>query len=196
MAKKCIPGLFCIENMTMFVLLFVILISFYCMISFHGNNDDSSSSVINNIMSVTTPTSKRDLFLDPYRPPLYTDGRYLGLSTRREVDAFPFPRHVSSYALEYQQMGILTKMPDADKVVDENQEEIMPLMGRRLNNREKWQYYTISNNRLQSKLPVKSHGKSCTGEYGCDEIYNNDTVHVESLGKSFKATIYENGTFY
>ena len=45
------------------------------------------------------------------------------------------------------------------------------------------------------KLPVSVNGKSCTGEYGCNEIFNNDTVYVEGFKDVFVATVYENNTF-
>jgi hypothetical protein len=70
---------------------------------------------------------------------------------------------------------------------------ILPLMGRKLSGRDKMQYYTTSNTgNMNVKLPVSKNGKSCTGEYGCDEIYNGDTVYVEGYAEVFKATIYEN----
>ena len=44
------------------------------------------------------------------------------------------------------------------------------------------------------KLPVSHKGRSCTNEYGCDNIYNGDTVYVEGYKAAFKATIYDNDT--
>ena len=38
------------------------------------------------------------------------------------------------------------------------------------------------------KLPVVNRGKSCTGEYGCDNLQNGDTVYVEGYNDAFKAT--------
>jgi hypothetical protein len=42
------------------------------------------------------------------------------------------------------------------------------------------------------KLPISFKKKSCTGEYGCDNIYNGDTVYVEGYKDAFQATIYDN----
>ena len=44
------------------------------------------------------------------------------------------------------------------------------------------------------KLPVSHKGRSCTNEYGCDNIYNGDNVYVEGYNDAFKATIYDNDT--
>jgi hypothetical protein len=71
-------------------------------------------------------------------------------------------------------------------------------MGRKLmNGRDKWQYYTMANGsgNINTKLPVSVNGKSCTGEYGCNDIQNGDTVYVEGYNNVFTATVYENGTF-
>ena len=46
------------------------------------------------------------------------------------------------------------------------------------------------------KLPITFKNKSCTNEYGCDEIFSGDTVYVEGYGDTFKATVYENSTFH
>jgi hypothetical protein len=42
------------------------------------------------------------------------------------------------------------------------------------------------------KLPISFKKKSCTSEYGCDNIYNGDTVYVEGYKDAFQATIYDN----
>ena len=67
-------------------------------------------------------------------------------------------------------------------------------MGRPLNNRDKWQYYTMSEiNNI--KLPISRGKRSCTNEYGCDQIYDGDTVYIQGYNSVFKATIYENDMF-
>ena len=84
-------------------------------------------------------------------------------------------------------MGILTAMNAKGK--------IMPLMGRPLfTNRDKWQYYTISDQYNSVKLPVVRNGRSCTNEYGCDRIYDGDSVYIEGINESYKATIYDSDT--
>ena len=66
-------------------------------------------------------------------------------------------------------------------------------MGRPLyTNRDKWQFYTLSDKNNSIKLPLSNKGKSCTSEYGCDNIYNGDTVYVEGYNDAFKITVYDN----
>ena len=100
------------------------------------------------------------------------------------------PRSASSYT----QVGILTRT-----VKKGNEDLILPLMGKRMGRTgryDKMQYYTMSNTGpVNTKLPISKNGKSCTGEYGCDEITNGDTVYVEGYSDTFKTTVYESGQF-
>ena len=42
------------------------------------------------------------------------------------------------------------------------------------------------------KLPISRNGRSCTNEYGCDDLNNGDTIYVEGYNDAFKVTIYDN----
>ena len=53
-------------------------------------------------------------------------------------------------------------------------------------------FLIISGKNNAIKLPVSKGGRSCSSEYGCDEIYNGDNVFVEGYNDAFNATIYEN----
>ena len=44
------------------------------------------------------------------------------------------------------------------------------------------------------KLPVSRNGKSCTNEYGCDRLFNGDTIYIEGLNEAYKVTMYDNDT--
>ena len=41
----------------------------------------------------------------------------------------------------------------------------------------------------------KANGRSCTQEYGCDELTTGDVLYVEGYNDTFKATIYDNEHF-
>jgi hypothetical protein len=179
MAKKCIPGVFCIENMTLF-LLFVILVVILYM--FHQQNYKQTSVPETKVVVVATGDNANPLG---------------GIGTPPSNDMFILSSGSLGPGIEtrgpspsFSQIGILTPEPS---VSHNTGTMILPLMGRKLSGREKMQYYTTSNNgNMNVKLPVSKNGKSCTGEYGCDEIYNGDTVYVEGYAEVFKATIYEN----
>jgi hypothetical protein len=219
MAKKCIPGVICIENMTLFICIVLAIFVWYLSMQvsdLKGQHDHqtSSSSVIltPTFASQEIPTNDirgdvgrcgpggrtiGDPLTNPYVPPIRCDAGSLttpAIAVPALAGRVPINVPTQRYNLEYSQMGILTKQGGSGNP------DIMPLMGRQvLTSRQKWQYYTVSGGgpggHLQSKLPVRVKGRSCSGEYGCDEIYNGDEVVVEGFQDRFVATIYESGLF-
>jgi hypothetical protein len=130
-----------------------------------------------------------DPLINPYAPPL-RDERYL---VQRAVPPGAVPINISTNIgavdTQYRQLGIMTATNSKGK--------ILPLMGRPLfTNRDKWQYYTMSPevNNTSIKLPVSRNGRSCTNEYGCDKLYNGDTVYIEGINEAYKITVYDNDT--
>ena len=201
MGKKCLPGVICIENMTLAVLAFLLIIVGYMYYIFivkvrETRYEERVISVpmvgVGGIATRNVP----NVILDPYGPPLRTDGTYFpsdsgdirGIPMVRPIRAVPVNIETRGLSQDYTQMGILTREKD---------DLILSLMGRRLvSGLDKWQYYTISNTgNINTKLPIKVRGKSGSSEYGCDSLMSGDIVYVEGYQDTFKATIYENGTF-
>jgi hypothetical protein len=130
----------------------------------------------------------RDALLNPYVPPL-SDERYI-MQPLPGVIPINVSTNVGAVDTSYRQMGILTPISNKD-----NKEKILPLMGRPLfTNRDKWQYYTISDQRNSIKLPILYNGKSCTNEYGCNRLFTGDKVYIEGINQYYKVNIYENDT--
>jgi len=95
----------------------------------------------------------------------------------------------SSVNTAYRQVGILTPLNETSK------DNILPLMGRPLfTSRSKWQYYSISNQHNNVKLPILVKQKNGLNEYGVDEVYAGDTVLVEGTDQTYKVTKYEEST--
>jgi hypothetical protein len=199
MGKKCVPGLVCIENMTLFLLILIILLFIYIWHSQYrvhqGTLDNTSDKIVlvntsSNIPQMVPISSRQDVFNDPYSPP----GKNPVVYPRNSGDVRGIPVNVQTRGVDndYQQMGILTRSNYSGN------EMILPLMGRKhMSGRDKWQYYTISGTgNLNTKLPISVNGRSCTSEYGCDDIYNGDIVYVEGYKDTFHATIYENNQFH
>jgi len=201
--KKCPPGVICIENVTMvFIFIALIIIIYIIYISFYDNKINSNNShtrertgpsflsflpsyPYNNL----PPPVPGDVLLNPYVPPL-RDERYL-VPSLNMIPSGAVPINVSTNVgavdTSYRQVGILTPLNSSSK------DSILPLMGRPLFvNRDKWQYYTISNQHNNVKLPVSKAGRSCTNEYGCDKIYNGDTIYIEGANDAYKVTVYDN----
>lgn len=147
--------------------------------------------------------------LPPLIAPIQTAPTLMSPSITPPSAAF-LPVNVETRGIQnqYTQVGILTKSSGSGSLFSRKTQEptdepgaetrlILPLMGRRhITGRDKWQYYTISNTgNLNTKLPIRSNGRSCTSEYGCDPLSSGDVVYVEGYNHAFKATIYENSIF-
>ena len=203
MPKKCPPGVICIENVTMFFLVIIILIIVYLIyISFIKR--ENKQKVVVNVEKQNDPSyiisqqpnypynniPVNDVLMNPYVPPLRDERYFIPeiVPVRRGMVPINVSTNLGAVDTNYRQMGILTPLQNNSK-----KDKILPLMGRPLLvNRNKWQYYTMSDQNNSVKLPIIHKGRSCTNEYGCDQLYNGDRVFVEGYNQAFKITIYEN----
>ena len=201
MPKKCAPGVICIENVTMFFLLILLLLGIYLAIQVFNSsqmrNKNSSKREDNNLIVLQQPESNmylrqnslfsntpNDVFMNPYSPPLKVNPFYNPTHIPDVRGRVPINVPTSHYDMNYNQVGIATR--------NNGSETILPIFGRPLHaNRNKWQYYTMTGNN-NIKLPVSKNGRSCTDTLGCDELYNGDSVYVEGHKDTFNVTIYDN----
>jgi len=201
--KKCPEGVICIENITLSILFLVIIIFVFI----YSSNNKQSSNTSNSEKIIIKENSAtngfgffprynygytnlpNDILLNPYTPPL-KDERYI-VPNGEFIPTGSVPINVSTNigAVEtnYRQLGILTPLNGTSK------DNILPLMGRLLfTSRQKYQYYTTSNQQNNIKLPVSVKGRSGTNEYGVDEVFNGDTVYIEGINEPYKVTVYDN----
>ena len=213
-SKKCPDGVICIENVTMGFICIFVFSAMYLFFKAYGSPTSSAASASASSGStlrlrdgnhghghIHAPLTRMSwpytnipseaarmfgfapspmTFNDPTRPPL-NDTRYtvpLNVAT-----------NIGAVNAEYRQVGILTP---ANKSAKDN---ILSLMGRPLfTNHQKWQYYTISNQRNTVKLPISVNGKSASTEYGVDCVYSGDTVYVEGMNEPHSVTVYDTDT--
>jgi hypothetical protein len=186
--KKCPPGVICVENVTM-SLLVIILLVLMCFIYMNFSskspiNVNVHETENNNVgMNRFFPSwSLKDVLLNPYDAPYSNE-------TVMNVVPINVQTNIGAVDTNYRQMGIITPLNG------ETKDNILPLMGRPLyTNRDKWQYYTISNQHNNVKLPISFKGRSALNDNGVDKIYNGDTIYVEGYGEPFKVSVYENDT--
>ena len=202
---KCLPNMFCIRNTT---IVFIVILSAIGIYFFYSNYSKimiptsamplPSMPSMQSMPSMSMPSlfmmssrANSDVLEDPYAPPLRNDSYFggIGSTNMMPMAAAGIPINIRTQGppinTNYRQVGLLTRI--------NGKETILPLMGRPLQkNRDKWQFYTMSDKNNSVKLPISFKKKSCTGEYGCDNIYNGDTVYVEGYKDAFQATIYDN----
>ena len=169
MSKRCIPGVICIENVTI-VFVIVVLCIVLLFIHYYGKKHTRTNMPHTNMPHTNMP---QDNLQPPMMPPRRMMPPPIAVPTQ------PF------FDTNYRQIGILTRV--------KGKETILPLMGRPLmSNRDKWNFYTINDSNNMVQLPISYKGRSCTAEYGCDNLYSGDIVHVEGLKDAFRVTAYEN----
>lgn len=206
--SRCPPGVICFENFTFtFVIIALFVIIYFVYNRQFGSNGKKQQHNM-NISSTESNTGtnigidvsslfglfprpsysfsnvQNDVLMNPYAPPLKDERVIMTNDVRGGI-----PINVNTRAVDtnYRQVGLLKRM--------NGQEMLLPLMGRPLYvGRDKWQYYTMSDSNNQIKLPVSFKSKSCTSEYGCNEISNGDTVYVDGLNATFQVTMYDNAT--
>jgi Family of unknown function (DUF5755) len=158
--------------------------------NFHKKSVNSNEYLLTSVPSYPYNNLPTDVLLDAYAPPLKDDRYFVPQLTRmpsRSIVPINVSTNVGAVDTEYRQLGIITPLNGSSK------DNILPLMGRPLfTNRNKYQYYTISNQHNNVKLPISIKGKSGLDEYGVDEVYNGDTCYVEGYNDAFKVTIYNN----
>lgn len=67
---------------------------------------------------------------------------------------------------------------------------ILPLYGRQTyRGSSLWQYYTMSDGNIPVRLSFTKDGRECDSEYGCKEIYDDDTIMIEEYGNTFRVSV-------
>jgi len=191
--KKCPPGVICIENITLIFFLIGILLIYYFI---YAQTQNKQNIQIHNTIQERKriPTTEigvfpnipynNDVLLNPYTPPL-SDERYF-IPRRIPINE---STNIGAVDTTYRQVGILTPKINKEK------DRILPLMGRPLFvSRSKWQYYTMTDKQNSIKLPILYKKRSCTSEYGCDELIGGEHVYVEGYNEAFLVTKYDNDT--
>jgi len=204
--SKCPPGVICFENFTLtFIIISLIIVIYYVYANNrvdseitremvprhrHGNDINITNDSLFSMSGLFPRPSysfsnvQNDVLMNPYTPPLKDERVIMSNDIRGGI-----PININTRAVDtnYRQVGLLKRMSGP--------EMLLPLMGRpRYVGRDKWQYYTMSDQNNQIKLPVSFKSRSCTNEYGCDEISNGDSVYVDGLNTTFQVTMYDNAT--
>lgn len=164
---RCPPGVICLENKAIFFGILTVLLLLF--LSKH-------MLTINNNTTIEQPNPS---YIEMPQTSIFNQPPVINQPTLINI-----PTNIGYTNGSYQQLGLLT--------ATNTKGSVMALMGRQLfTNRNKWQYYTLSDQQNSLRLPISKNGKSCTNEYGCDELYNGDTVYVEGLNDVFTVTKYE-----
>jgi hypothetical protein len=123
------------------------------------------------------------------RPDLYPE------PVQRLGAAFPQLRNRRT-AGPISQIGILTAEGGSSGSAAPDR-TILPLYGRELDaRRNRWNYYTRTDGMNPVQVPIRVKNRICDDDTnGCEELGNDDTVHIPALGRSFTSTVYRKSGF-
>ena len=195
MAKKCPRGFVCTDWNTIF--LYVLVAAMIVGGAwFVLNRAQVAPAAL--APTATKPTVIVVPTMQPVQAPLHTSVR---------PDLYPEPVQRGGYgslpalasrgpAQPFQQVGLLTGEGGSSGAAAPDR-TVLPLYGRELDARRgKWNYYTRTDGHNPVQVPVRVKNRVCDDDrVGCDELYNDDSVHIPALGRSMKASIYKTSIF-
>lgn len=157
-------------------------------INYMGNSEntpDTGSYIINK---------DYERIINPLEPPERRNF-HLNASGLVRVPGVPINVPTRGYSGGMVQVGVLHKEEthDESKEIGQNKEPvILPLFGSpTYNGSHKWTYYTATDKYNQVKLPISNKSRVCNKEYGCDELFDGESVTVPAYNGNFKVSIYE-----
>ena len=169
--RRCPPGVICIENITLIGFLSSVIISLFVLTL------SRKPSQITTTITATDQRKEADVLLNPYTPPLKDEGygiRNFRYNEQTNIGAIP--------NAPFRQVGYLSNESNVP----------IALMGKPLyTNRDKWQYYSMSDQYNSIKLPLLVKGKTAMNEYGCNKLDSGDDVGVDGMKDKYKVTLYE-----
>jgi hypothetical protein len=167
MTKCSSSSVICFENTTLFI--FVLLTGVF--IYYHNNNNKRKEEIPipSNAIFDNHYKKNNDIFKDPYAAPF--------------KHYFPPVNNMNLLSSSsFVQLGFLMK-----------KDVPIALLGRPLQaNRDKWQYYCITDQYNSIKIPFLFKGKNSMNEYGCSELSTGDEVILIGTKDKCKVNLYDN----
>jgi hypothetical protein len=196
MAKKCPTGFICSDWTTIWLVLIVVVAGLYVYSQYQPIPAPTATlqSPESKIIVVSAPAAQHAINNQMIRPDLYPEPvQRIGLSLNTNSGMFVPTRGPLG---PIQQVGILTAEGGSSNSAAPDR-TILPLFGRELDaRRSRWNYYTRTDGTNPVQVPVRVRNRLCDDDTnGCDEVYNDDSIHVPALGRSFKATVYRRSMF-
>ena len=201
--RKCPEHTFCISNSLFYIIVIcivIIIVGIYnnkrkdqnILDAIRESNQQMYSSMketVSNIFNLNLSTiSFNKRVTDPLTPPERTTPLFFRRIPTNETNiGIPINIKTRGEAPNYQQVGVLIQ----SGVTGDNK-KMLPIYGKpTYAGSQHWNYYTSTDSYHSVKVGVTNKNKSCTHEYGCQEIYDGDLVNIEGYDSQFKVSIYE-----
>lgn len=174
--KKCPTGFICTDKTMIWLVVFVVVV------------------VLGAVVYLAPRLQKQPLQpqLQPQQSHVYIMSQpQPQMQSQIQIQPQP-PLRLGARAGAIQQVGILTADGGSSSSAAPDR-TILPFFGRELDaRRSRWNYYTRTDGTNPVQVPVRVGNRTCDDDTnGCNEVFNDDSVYVPALGRSFKASIYK-----
>jgi hypothetical protein len=200
---SCPPGVWCMDN-TVFIIGLLALIGIVVGVIIYLQNyaSQTQKAPVVIVRPQIHTGSQQPPPADPRFSPLSPEQSY---RTSPDLRGFPsppmmtgggaIPINTTSRGIPdmFQQIGVLTA-PGGTATSGHPNRTILPLFGRTIDNRNRWNYYTRTDGINPVQVPVQFKRRNCEDDLGCEEISDSDSVSVPVMGQSYTATIYRYST--
>jgi len=176
MPRTCPPNTFCFSSEFMMILIGVLAILLVIVIAFRSNppiliRTEGGSSRLPPIVNTEviesrftrSPQPLRDWMNGPEFPP------------RGGIASIPINIPTQGLPESFQSIGNLN--------VDG---KMLPLYGRRTmrGSSDRWNYYTRTDTFNPVPIPLRSRGRDCMDDIGCQELFSGDSVTLDGAGET------------
>ncbi len=200
---SCPPGVWCMDNGVLIlgiIALIVVVVGAIVYLRYYAPEQKAPVVVVRP--QIHAPLQQQQAPMDPRFAPLSPEQSY---NTMPDLRGFPsrpimagggaIPINSTTRGIpdQFQQIGVLTA-PGGSATSGSPNRTILPLFGRNIDNRNRWNYYTRTDGMNPVQVPVQFKRRNCDDDLGCEEITDGDSVGVPVMGQSYTASIYRYST--
>jgi hypothetical protein len=200
---SCPPGVWCMDNSILIfgiVALVALVVGAFMYLKHYAPQPEQKAPVV--VVRPQIHTGAQQPPMDPRFAPLSPEQSY---NTPPDLRGFPsrpimagggaIPINTTTRGIpdQFQQIGVLTA-PGGTATSGHPNRTILPLFGRNIDNRNRWNYYTRTDGMNPVQVPIQFKRRNCDDDLGCEEISDGDSVGVPVMGQSYTATIYRYST--
>lgn len=204
-STSCPPGVLCMDNSVLIfgiVALIALVIGVIVYLHYFATPKEHKPPVVIVRPQIHTPQQQLQVPVDPRFAPMSPEQSY---NTPPDLRGFPsrpimagggtIPINTTTRGIpdSFQQIGVLTA-PGGSATSATPNRTILPLFGRSIDNRNRWNYYTRTDGINPVQVPIQFKRRNCDDDLGCEEITDGDSVGVPVMGQSYTATIYRYST--
>jgi hypothetical protein len=199
MANRCPPGVFCVSNTLLFVLIGV-LVGIVVFVAWRGSSALSAGAAVGPIVIRMPPQP-------PMSPPLSTTTVLGGgpdfVDTRFARPPQPLrdwlappeipPRGgIATIPINIPTQGLPEQFQPIGNIRVDGTEKMLPLYGRRTatGNGTWWNYYTRTDTFNPVPLPIRYQKRDCMDDVGCNELFSGEHVRLEGTGETGRVTVF------